>query len=270
MSSIRHIMCAVEHDVETSHQFRKFLARLFNIAQIPDNICRVLLSGTNFAKFKQAFTHKTASEVCNYEVFETIGDATLNKCVVWYFKRMIADVSPERLTLLKIKFASTKMMSVFAKEMGFDKYVLMHPDMNKHKFKILEDILESFIGCLEYTIDETTSIHNGFKYAYNFVAYYIEKYIQNIGMSESDLLDAVSRLKNISDKHKLSIEYIHDSINIHGARHIRTQVILNGNIVLANSTARSKKQSKQMAAEIALNGFGGRCANNIPREPLNQ
>jgi dsRNA-specific ribonuclease len=260
----------------TVDEFRAFVSRLLCLSGVPEALRAALVSDENLAAFKQAFTHKSASDKLNYEVFETIGDVTLNKCVMWYFWRVIKNVTPEMLTLLKIKFASTKMMSIFAKDMDFDKYVLMHPDLYKHKFKILEDVLEAFIGCLEHLIDGIHELHGGYQYAYNFVVYYIEKYMRGVdieALTENDLLDPISRLKNVADRHKTAIEYVHDTVNIHSAHHIRTRVIWNGTITLAACTARSKKQSKQMAAEAALaeigrQGRGGGAAGARSPSPL--
>lgn len=240
--------------------FRDFIRRLMRMAKMPDSVINELTTENNLNNFKQAFTHCTVSDT-NYEVYETIGDVTLNKCIIWFFRRMIPDVTPEQLTLLKIKFASTKLMSVYARELGFDNYILANDDAVKHRCKILEDVLESFIGCLEFMADKL-SMHSGYAYAYNFVSVYVERYVSNMSISEQDLLDPISTLKNLSDKHRFSVEYVHDTISVRGLNHVSTNIKL-GDKSIAVSVARTKKQSKIQAAELALQELKPR-ADGLP------
>lgn len=238
-----------------ANEFRSFIIDLLGKCSLPKDYIAVLASSDNIVRFRQAFTHESVS-VDNYEVYETLGDVTLNKCVIWYFKRMIPNITPEKLTLLKIKFTSTKLMSTFARELGFDRHIIAANDTYKHKCNILEDVLESFIGCTECLIDDQLQLHLGYKYMYAFVSMYIETYINDININESeDLMDPISILKNISDKHKFSLEYVHEVLTIHGIKHIQTRVLVNNSVILAIEVSRAKKASKGLAATSALNAI---------------
>lgn len=232
-------------------RFENYIDHLLAIALVPKDLRTKLTSPKNLEIFKQAFTHPTISETRNYEVFECIGDTSLNKCVIWFFKRRLPEANPELLTLLKIKFASTDKMSIYARELGLDKYILSNEDQIKTRSKILEDVLESFIGCMEYLIDEINGMHSGYSYVYTFVSVYIERYLAGMSIKEQDLLDAISKLKNLSDKHKFNVEYIHETVSIRGLNHVTTSVNINKKMIV-RSTARVKKQSKIHAAELAL------------------
>lgn len=231
--------------------FDQFIKHLLNLAKVPENLIKKLLISEHLATFKLAFTHRTISETSNYEVFETLGDVSLNKSIIWHFKRILSDASPEQLTLLKIKFASTKLMSVYARELEFDKYILSPDESIRTRCKVLEDCFEAFIGCMEFLIDKVNGMHTGYSFVYTFVSVYIERYLSSMSIKEEDLLDPISTLKNIADKHRFNVEYVHEVVSIRGSNHVATTVNISGKQI-AKSIARIKKQSKIQCAEAAL------------------
>lgn len=255
-------------ELTMADNFRSFIIDLLGKCSLPKNYIAMLTNSDNIVKFKQAFTHESASTTHNYEVYETLGDVTLNKCVIWYFRRMIPDITPEKLTLLKIKFTSTKLMSIFARELEFDKHIIASNDTFKHKRKILEDVLESFIGCVEYLIDDQLQMHLGYKYVYAFISFYIESYINEININESeDLMDPISILKNMSDKHRFLLEYVHEPLVIHGIKHVQTKVVIDHSTILSVEVSRSKKLSKGLAAKSALNAIKHKGTYGSPITP---
>jgi dsRNA-specific ribonuclease len=231
--------------------FKEFIINLLRLSKIPDNLIQKLVSDSNIKKFKQAFTHQSKSIDVNYEVFETLGDTTLNKCVVWYFKRRYFDMTPGKLTLTKNQYVSTVRMAKYARELEYNYYIDVLEDDMKTKINVLEDVFEAFIGCMEFLLDEI-QLHSGYSYAYNFVSVYIERYLPEISVNMNDLLDPISALKNLTDKHKINVVYSYTKRNIKNISYMETKIEYDGKII-GCAISRSKKDSKYNASKMAFN-----------------
>ena len=103
----------------------------------------------NVFYFQTAFIQKSASinGRCN-ETLEFMGDAFYNAIVVEYLFNRFQEADEGFLTKLKTKLVSKAFLSFFAKELGFDKYIMTSKKITKINDRFLEDCFESFIGAL--------------------------------------------------------------------------------------------------------------------------
>lgn len=215
--------------------FKQFIIKLLNISGLGDKDIAHFTRKEFMIEFTKAFTSKDYDEIYNYEFYEILGDATSNKIVVWYFKRRFPEVFDMNNSLynkkghmgavaimarLKINGVSKQTYSEYARNLGFFEFIRATPTELKSSRKILEDVFEAFLGCLESIIDDTVSIHSGYGIAYNFMESLMDK--QNISLKEEDLYDSITRLNEINfelkkrdikveinvitDKNKLSVE----------------------------------------------------------------
>ena len=175
-----------------------------------------LLDDASMTYFRTAFTHVTEDANNNYETLEFLGDLTFNKCVGWYLPRRFPQLfDPEAtdiLTRLKIFIIQSKQMGTLAEKVGFLKFIHYDPSSLEFKKtntqKILEDVFESCFGAIEWVLDSRLKIGVGYTICYGIISKILDS--EKYSLRFSDLVDAITRLKEIFDKFKYlgTIQYI--------------------------------------------------------------
>lgn len=160
----------------------------------------------NIAIYEEAFTSPSINKVRNYEMFEHLGDATVNKFLVSYFIKRFPQLDcPSGVKIvarLKINYASKQSFYTIANNLGFWPFIVASPQVKATKKKaLLEDVLEAFIGATEYIIDSRYQ-HTGIGYV--VVARVLKQIFDRITISLAyeDLYDPKSRIKEYFDKNK--------------------------------------------------------------------
>lgn len=180
-----------------------------------EEIAKYLDIDRNMKKFVKSFTHRSFDPVNNYEYFETLGDATLNKCVVWYFHRRFPEIKDTEnpsyvLTTLKIHNVSKEIFTELSLELGLDKYIRYRdiPDPKKLYKKVvldqklISDVFEAVMGCLEDVIDDTEKIPCvGVAPVYN-ILYTAMSRVKNISLNVESMVDSKSQITQIFQKRK--------------------------------------------------------------------
>lgn len=199
-------------------EFTNFIRSLLDKAGLSNKYIDRLTDEKSMEEFTKAFTHKSINPIHNYEYYETLGDVTTNKIVVWYYHRRFPDLFDNPgggnmgpvavMARLKQTGISKKTYSKFSGGLGFWDFVRATEESMKNRKKILEDTFESFIGCLEYLIDKSVMDHSGYGVAYIFMAKIMDK--ENIVLDREALYDPKSKLNEDVNKFKgaLKIEYI--------------------------------------------------------------
>jgi len=187
-----------------------------------ENIDKILTE-ENMIEFKKAFTTSNADPNFNYQFYEFLGDSTANNCIIWYFqRRFFSDVKSVSLikdtmsplaimSRLKQEGTSVRKFSKFSKDkLKFMPYITMTNLERDNPTKVLEDVFESFIGCLVYHIDKIFGCHMGYNIAYSFIEKLYED--EDISLKKEDLYEYKSLLnedltkfpKNIKMKYNTS------------------------------------------------------------------
>lgn len=197
--------------------FKNFIRGVLAKAELSDKYIDILTDEKCMEEFTKAFTHKTVNPVHNYEYYEILGDATTNKIVVWYYHRRFpqlfenpggGNMGPVAIMArLKQVGISKRTYSSFSNSLGFWDYVRVVEDAKKGRTKILEDVFESFVGCLEYLIDMKVMEYSGYGIAYIFMSKIMDKI--NIKLDREALYDQKSKLNEDINSFKgaLKIEY---------------------------------------------------------------
>lgn len=201
--------------------FTNFIRGLLDKAELSEKFVKLLTDEKSMEEFTKAFTHKSVNPIHNYEYYETLGDATTNKIVVWYYHRRFpqlfdnpggGNMGPVAvMARLKQVGISKKTYSKFSGGLGFWEYVRGTEEAMKSKTKILEDLFESFIGCLEYLIDMKVMDHSGYGIAYIFMAKIMDKV--NITIDRESLYDHKSKLNEDINSFKGSLKIEYDSVD---------------------------------------------------------
>ena len=194
--------------------FKNIVKNILEKGKLKDKYLSRLLNEENLQKYDQAFTAISANKETNYEFYEQMGDLTINKFIVNYsykrFPQLKCTEGVKVVARLRINYGSRQSFSEIAEKLGIWDYISADDEERSRKKKdLLEDCLESFIGCTEYILDETFRPGVGYGIVYDILS----KIFDNIYMSidYEDLYDAKTRLKELFDTYNSvlgKIEYI--------------------------------------------------------------
>lgn len=171
-----------------------------------------LMSEDSMKLFGMAFTASSADMKDNYERFEQLGDVTANKFIVWYayrrFPQLDCTGGVKIVARLKINYGAKVTFAKLAENLGFWNYISAaeEGDVKNMKYRLrnkkdlLEDTLESFVGCIEYILDKEFMPGVGYGIVYTILADIFDKL--DISLRFEDLYDAKTRLKETFDLYK--------------------------------------------------------------------
>lgn len=195
------------------NEFKNLIKNILEKGNLKDKYISFLLNDENLQKYDQAFTAISANKEKNYEFYEQMGDLTINNFIVKYsykrFPQLKCTEGVKVVARLRINYGSRQSFSDIADKLNIWDYISADEEERSRKKKdLLEDCLESFIGCTEYILDEKYCQGVGYGIVYNILS----KIFDNIHMSidYDDLYDSKTRLKELFDSYSIlgKIEYI--------------------------------------------------------------
>jgi dsRNA-specific ribonuclease len=211
--------------------FKNMIVRLLRRAKLKPKYIDILTNEKSMKEYAKAFTSTTADKVNNYERFEQIGDVTANKFIVWYvykrFPQLDCTLGVKVVARLRINYGAKASFARIGEQLGFWEFISAGVDgdernkyyRNNNKKDLLEDCLESFIGCTEYLLDNTFRPGVGYGVVYDLLS----SIFNDIDMSlkYEDLYDAKTRLKETFDMHKSlgTWKFIDKRENVEGSVH---------------------------------------------------
>lgn len=230
--------------------FKDMIKSLIIKGQLTSEYNNILLD--NMALYQQAFTSASYDEDENYEMYEQLGDATVNKFLVWYFYRRFPQLAnPKGIKIvarLKTNYSSKNAFAKIAESLGFWPHIRASVQQKEtDKKSLLEDVFEAFVGVTETILDNY--FQSGVGYA--IVQRILTDIFDNIDISlrYEDLYDAKSRLKELFDINKelgvLIYEYKPKESTVYRQK--------DGNkIFMATGIGNLKSDAQQNAAQKAL------------------
>ena len=181
--------------------FKNFIKSLLLISKIKSKYIDSLTDDCHLKYYEIAFTHKDYDTENNYEFFELLGDATLNKSLVWYLKDRFPVLNNadgvKILSRLKINLVSKESFAQIARDYNFEPYISFTTEMKiKCLDSVLEDCVESFFGVTEALVNQFYD-GLGYKICFNILKAILDK--RKISLRYQDLYDSVTRLKECFD-----------------------------------------------------------------------
>jgi dsRNA-specific ribonuclease len=246
------------HYAPRDKRFDNFIRNILKLSNLTKKQISDLVD-KNILLYEQVFTHKSANENINYEIYEFLGDTTVNKAIAWYLTRRYPQLACPKgvkiLTRLKINLVSKKSFSILAKRLYFWNFVTASEEERQNRMnKILEDVFEAFFGLTEYLVDTDIQFGLGYAICYNIIHHLMEQ--ENISLKYEDLFDAKTRLKEIFDYFKENIGILkYTSIRDIEAKKFFTKIfrIHEGvEYFLSEGEGPLKLTSEQFAAESAI------------------
>lgn len=187
------------------NEFTQFIINMLEMGKLKTHYIELLTNKNSLALYDIAFTHPSANSGQNYELFEFLGDSSLNKAIVWYlfrrFPQLNCPAGVKILSRLKINLVSKKMFADIGDHMNAWPFISASVEIKQNKMKkLLEDCLEAFIGVTEYIIDTKIRRDAGYSIIYNIIEAWFDKL--DISLKYEDLFDAKTRLKELFDYFK--------------------------------------------------------------------
>lgn len=202
------------------------------------------IKANDYKLYKTAFTHTSYSnehENCeSYERLEFLGDAVLELIISDYLYNE-KHLEEGIMTKMRASYVCEEACATYAKELHFNKYILLGSGELEANETILADVFESFIGA--------TYLDQGFDFTNKLVLNIITKYIKQ---GRDFLHDYKSELQELVQTVKKSV--IYEVIDEQGPAHDKTftcQVKVD-NLVMGVGRGSSKKSAEQEAAKVAL------------------
>lgn len=225
----------------------------------------------------QVFTDATANEELNYEVFENMGDSTAGHFIVKYmyrrFPQLLCPGGVKVVARLKINYGARQSFSEIADRLGFWDYISACEEKRSRKKKdLLEDVLESVVGLIEYIGDAVYKDGVGNVIAYGFLKSIFDDI--PISLAYTELYDAKTRLKELYDYYKKT-----DPIGVlkyNNVRDVNTGLFKvsttntppgGREAVIGSGSSTKLKDAEQKAAKMGLITLAGRgLTKQVPRE----
>jgi dsRNA-specific ribonuclease len=253
--------------------FKTFISKILRYGISDESFIESMLSKKGLYLYDIALTSKDANNINNYEMFEQLGDVSINKFVVNYmygrFPQLENPNGVDLIARLKIKYASKEILHQLGEEMGMWPFITATKDEKHNKRKILlEDTFESFFGVTEYIIDtifytknwekntqhtlifpHNTYIGIGFNMIFGILKYLFDTL--DISLNYESLVDSKTRLNELALEHKMKIVYEQKSSP--GTKRFIIQVInKTNNDILGIGTGSLKRDAEINAATNAL------------------
>lgn len=216
-----------------------------------------LLDTEGIAFYKQAFTHSSHNQAVNYEIMEFLGDATLNKAIVWYLFRRFPQLNTPYgvrvLSRLKIHMVSKRSFCMISQRLGFEEHVIASDEIRATNMsKVLEDVLESFFGTTELLVDMKLGHGFGNCVCSDILGSVLDTI--DISLEYESLYDAKTRLKELFDSLRsdlTDLKYV--SQRIDSQHHVQVTCKVKGVYsVVGRGIAYIKADAEQQGAEQGL------------------
>lgn len=185
------------------HTFKEMIEKVLR-NRISQTYIDTILTPEGMTYFSKAFTHSSVDPVNNYEFLETLGDLTLNKCVLFYlcrrFPQLNCPAGSDMISKLKISTIKSESFAKIAESIGFWAFISVDQTLRTdplNKRKTLEDVCESFFGVLELLGDKYFTIGIGYELCYKIVSFILDQ--KEISLDYEEIVDPVTRVKETCD-----------------------------------------------------------------------
>ena len=202
----------VTHDIQDYTTLRNWCIDLVvNRGNIKTQVAEKLFDANGLPRIKKALTHWSMGEMLDYEQLETLGDSTLNKCVIWYLYRRFPELRNHEqgnfiMTEAKKRIIQKGTFSKYCSEIGLNKFIRYRElfyEENGIKKRISEDdslredVFEAFFGALEDLIDNRIMFTVGYSTVYAILASFLDT--QEISIDIESLVANRTKIKELYD-----------------------------------------------------------------------
>ena len=183
-----------------------FIKKMASIGKIKEKYVNIMVDPDNIQYYVIAFVHKSYNKYNNYEIFEQLGDLSVNKFVVWYaykkFPQINFPVGTAIAARIKITFGSKVKLGVIGRNLNFSEFIITNPNSDVRVPSIedlIEDTFEAFMGATEFIFEKCLMSHTGYSFVYKMLEGIFEnpQYVSDFKLDYSILTDPVTILKEM-------------------------------------------------------------------------
>lgn len=187
--------------------FKDLIIKVLRYGQITEKYLQFLTTPEHILLYGDAFTSEHVDSKNNYQIYEQLGDLSVNKFIVEYiytrFPQLRCCEGVKIVARLRINYGSKESFHAIADELGFFDFITATNDARyRQKKSLLEDVFEAFIGMTEMLLNEV--FHGvGWGFCYTMLKGIFDK--KKISLEYEDLYDAKTRLKELIDQFHQSL-----------------------------------------------------------------
>jgi len=244
------------HFGSRGNDFVKMLVSVFEKAKMSQENITLLTSNDALEVYNQVFTSKNVDENNNYEMWEQLGDLSINKFIVWYFYERFPQLAcangTKVIARLKINYMSKDAFSNLARKLNFWDFITELDEYRTTQEKsLLEDVFEAFIGATECFIDKKVMSGCGYVFVYRILKSLFDDL--EISLEYNSLFDAKTRLKEIFDLFPYlgKIKYIEENTENGVSSTIYREADYQ-RIMIGNGIGKDKSDAQQKSSENAI------------------
>lgn len=256
----KQVQCSVPNNFQES--FSKFIVEILHLSSLNEKWIQKCTKSKYFYLFYNAVTSKSVDPECNYEFFEQLGDASINKFIVQYmyqrYPHLKVSWGVNVVARLKIKYGSKGQLYQMADELLFWRFIRASDDeRNKRKKSLLEDVFEALMGCIEFVLDTLVSLEKkekcfgfGYFYVFEILTTIFDKI--DIPFAYEKLVDSKTRLKELFDENRSILSLL--TYDDYRCRETGLYIskAKNGDVVVGVGSSTLKKDAQEKASEQAL------------------
>jgi dsRNA-specific ribonuclease len=270
-------------DIE-KRSFYDFVSALLKRGNVKEVHIKLFLSDTNMIELKKAFTHPSYDHINNFEMYELLGDGSVNEFVPYYIRdRFPKIISVKWITRIKHNLVSKKQLAIFARKEGIEDHILYGDEIavlkakapkdlrqyksskgkSKDYISVLEDVMEAFFGCLVTIIQNSGKSHGvAVQICHNIMRSFFDA--EEISTKYDEVFDAISRLKELYESKNRGFRWPNDQAYVVNKVNDTFKADVYGwpkgtktpedknKILLASAVGVDKDEAKQKAAAKAL------------------
>jgi len=208
MSNIKHNEIFIG---DRGDNFKELITLFLRRGKLKNEYIETLTTPNNMKLFGKAFTSASANNTENYEIYEQLGDLSVNKFIVWYAYRRFPQLKCPKgvkvVARLRINYGSKQSLSSIAEKLNFEEFISVANDVEtpergvlyrvRNSIDLLEDVFEAIIGCTEKILDEEYRPGVGYAIVYDILLSIFDEI--DISLKYTDLYDSKTRMKEIFD-----------------------------------------------------------------------
>lgn len=289
----RYVPAFNEKMLKTKISFNKFLTTLLEQHEVEEFVIKKILSNSSYMQgLERSLTDPSVDSINNLELFEIVGDSAFHHAITNMiysrFPQLGKMPNPEAIvSILRANMEKGGTYSYISYKLGFTPYIKCDKLTLEANFdQILEDLFESFYGCLEHIIDEIYG--DGQPHGFNFISHAANEFFEALYQKEfdeiSEILDTgnykevvlrlssrVGVLKEIMNGNSEVVKYDQHSVfdryfeflepieKIEGGRpvyycvcRVKLEFYNRESPRFEPSVALGKKEAKEMASDVAI------------------
>lgn len=207
----------------------------------------------NIEPYLEAVVHKSMQRAVGVscERLELLGDACVNLVVAEMLMRKFPNASEGFITRVRVKLVSGKQMTVFARELELQKWLMLSSNARfmgvESNDRILEDVFEAWCGAIFVDL--------GYDACRVFILRVIELYadLENLSVENNhkDMLSRYAQQRSLG-----AVQYELQSTAGPAHKRVFTTTVSVAGTVVGTGVANSKKTSEMRAALAALESYG--------------